>query len=115
MPKMPPRACSYPKCSKYTVIDGRCDDHKREPWQHTKTASERGYGNDWKVLRQQALSRDNFLCQSCRTNGVYTPATDVDHIKPKSQGGTNAMSNLQSLCKSCHREKSQQEAIEGRR
>ena len=114
MPNLPPKACSYPRCGAYSVKGGRCEEHKHESWSHTKSPTERGYGNDWRVLRQQVLSRDNFLCQHCRTNGVYTPATDVDHIKPKFEGGTNAMINLQSLCKACHRAKSKQESARAR-
>jgi hypothetical protein len=32
-------------------------------------------------------------------------ATDVDHIIAKSKGGTDAYSNLQSLCHRCHSQK----------
>ena len=35
---------------------------------------------------------------------------ETDHIVPLHRGGTNAWSNLQSLCKSCHVRKSALEA-----
>lgn len=69
---------------------------------HDKTASERGYGNDWRKLRQEILLRDKGLCQECRRRGRLTKATHVDHIKPKADGGTDDPVNLQSLCKTCH-------------
>jgi len=39
------------------------------------------------------------------------PATEVDHIVPKSAGGSDSMENLQGLCKPCHSRKT---AYEGR-
>jgi 5-methylcytosine-specific restriction endonuclease McrA len=31
-----------------------------------------------------------------------TWATEVDHIKPKAQGGTDESENVQGLCHQCH-------------
>lgn len=67
------------------------------------TSSQRGYGYKWQKLRKIILQRDAYLCQECLRNKKLTIATDVDHIKPKSAGGTDCESNLQSLCKSCHK------------
>jgi 5-methylcytosine-specific restriction enzyme A len=51
----------------------------------------------WKKLRRYHLSCQP-LCVVCGK-----PATDVDHIKPISQGGEPwAVGNLQSLCHGCH-------------
>lgn len=66
------------------------------------TTTERGYGYQWQKLRKMVLQRDAYLCQECYRNKKLTPATDVDHIKPKSAGGTDDQDNLQSLCKPCH-------------
>ncbi|WP_407047632.1 HNH endonuclease [Vibrio cholerae] len=41
---------------------------------------------------------------------MITAATDVDHIINKACGGTDAESNLQSLCKPCHKEKTRSES-----
>ena len=68
----------------------------------SKTTAERGYGYAWKKLRLLILQRDAYLCQECYRHKKLTPATDVDHIKPKSAGGTDDPDNLQSLCRSCH-------------
>lgn len=69
----------------------------------------RGYGSRWVKLRRQALLRDDFLCQHCLLIGNHTAATDVDHIIPKADGGADSMTNLQSLCRSCHSEKTRLE------
>jgi 5-methylcytosine-specific restriction protein A len=34
-----------------------------------------------------------------------TIATEVDHIVPKSQGGTDDDDNLQAICSPCHKTK----------
>ena len=78
------------------------------------TRQERGYGADWQRARAQALKRDNYLCRPCVKQGRITEAKAVDHIKPKSQGGTNEQSNLQSICDDCHATKTQAEALEAR-
>ncbi|MCB0080444.1 MAG: HNH endonuclease [Caldilineaceae bacterium] len=45
------------------------------------------------------------LCRHCRERGQTTAATEVDHIKARRDGGSDAFDNLQSLCKSCHSRK----------
>lgn len=65
---------------------------------------ERGYGTDWDKLRKVILARDCYQCQAClRGNpGRITAATHVDHIIERVEGGGDAPSNLQSLCRPCH-------------
>lgn len=58
-------------------------------------------GSSWDQTRKAVLSRDNYACRSCRRKDNLT----VDHIVQLSQGGTNNMENLQTLCKYCHEEK----------
>lgn len=116
MPAMPPRPCTQPRCRSLAIEDGRCADHKREPWASNKGRSrhERGYGNDWEKQRKAALERDTFLCQQCIRLGIVRRATQVDHIIPKSQGGSNSSGNLESICDSCHTSKTVLEATHGR-
>lgn len=114
MPKAPPRPCTYPRCTKYAEKGGRCAEHEvRHRWNHKGNRHERGYGSKWDKLRKSVLLRDQHLCQHCLQLGIYTKATDVDHINPKSLGGTDDFDNLQSLCKKCHRAKSLEEAKNG--
>lgn len=94
---------------------GFCDEHadKRSNWnnrlQRNGSTTARGYGHDWRKLRLQVLRRDEYLCVKCAQAGLVVEATDVDHIIPKHDGGTNDMSNLQSLCSPCHKEKTAKE------
>jgi len=101
------------------VRDGgsRCKDHpKVNSFADKKsrgTRHERGYGSAWTKLRESILQRDAGLCQACRKQGRLTPARDVDHIIPKAEGGTDDESNLQSLCRACHTEKTKAETARG--
>jgi 5-methylcytosine-specific restriction enzyme A len=82
-------------------------------WKHDRRSRhERGYGSDWDKLRKQAMDRDFWLCQPCKRKGRLTPATECDHITPKSQGGKDVLSNLQAICTDCHRAKTAKEAAE---
>jgi len=47
------------------------------------------------------LTRDRYRCQ---INGpkCTTTATTADHIKPKSEGGTDEPSNLRASCGPCN-------------
>lgn len=54
-------------------------------------------------LRWEVLARDNWTCCSCgrstREDGVVL---HVDHIVPRSKGGTDEIDNLQTLCSKCN-------------
>lgn len=57
---------------------------------------------DWKRICQFILERDGFTCQYCRSEkGPF----EVDHVLPKSRGGTDDYSNLLCACMSCNRSK----------
>ena len=55
--------------------------------------------------------RQNPLCVTClsKTPPRFRAATDLDHIKPLHQGGTDTPDNRQGLCHDCHVEKSKTE------
>lgn len=115
MPSLPPRPCTAPRCRAYAVKDGRCDKHQREPWSHNgKTAAERGYGYKWTKLRAKVLKRDGHLCQNCLQEGIYTQATQVDHVIPKFLGGDDRLENCSSICDNCHTKKTANESKQGR-
>lgn len=114
MPSLPPRACTSPGCAAYVTKRGRCDKHQPKAWAKQGSGSSRGYGWKWSALRRQVLERDDYLCQPCLNAKRITKASEVDHILPKSRGGTDIASNLESICPSCHGYKSMGEAQKGR-
>lgn len=57
-----------------------------------------------KSIRFEVFKRDSFTCQYC---GRQTPQTilEIDHIIPKSKGGTDDINNLITSCFDCNRGK----------
>lgn len=60
-------------------------------------------------LRAEVLDRNGFTCQGCGlTPGDIDPYTDrpvrlhIGHIKDKSLGGKDELSNLRALCSTCN-------------
>jgi len=70
-------------------------------------------GRPWRRLRDSILQRDKHLCQPCKAQGRYTEATQVDHIVPQAEGGTDDRVNLQAICDDCHEAKTREEAKRG--
>lgn len=54
-------------------------------------------------------------CASCGWRIQPGQRWDLDHIRPLSEGGSNANSNLQVLCRTCHGTKSKTEVSEAAR
>lgn len=122
--------CCYPGCLRPVARGERyCALHlekgkKRDEEQEAKakkirekrrrelrgSSADRGYGWRWQKLRNRYIAQ-HPVCEKCRENGVIRMATDVDHIIP--HRGAPALlydeGNLQSLCKSCHSEKTARE------
>lgn len=55
-------------------------------------------------VRYQVLKDAEGLCELCGISSKLAPI-DVDHIIPKSKGGSDDISNLQALCGKCNRNK----------
>jgi len=61
------------------------------------------YGPDWRYQKRLALKRDNYTCQMCgRSRRELKRMPDVHHIIPYPESKDNSLSNLISLCYSCH-------------
>lgn len=66
------------------------------------------------ALRLEILERNGFTCQCCGIGpGDPDPSAlgrkarlQIDHVKPLTQGGTNASENLRVLCTSCNQARS---------
>ncbi|NET87405.1 MAG: HNH endonuclease [Kamptonema sp. SIO1D9] len=56
------------------------------------------------VVRKYVFARDNYCCQSCGKTSQQT-ILNIDHIIPLAKGGSNDISNLQTLCCSCNQKK----------
>jgi len=65
------------------------------------------YPPDWDTRRIAVLQRDSYTCSNCGVrSGPYggdsAPPLHVHHVVPLSDGGSNRLSNLTTLCESCH-------------
>jgi 5-methylcytosine-specific restriction protein A len=80
-------------------------------WHGRGTRHEQGYGTAWDRLRLVVLKRDGYLCQcaECKSSGRVRLASQVDHIRPKARGGSDALDNLQAIHAECHRRKTNAE------
>lgn len=66
------------------------------------------YDHNWRKVRAKRLQEEP-LCRHCQEQGHITPATQVDHIKPRADGGKDVYENTQSLCQPCHAAKTAEE------
>ena len=71
-------------------------------------ATARTYNWQWQKVRAMQL-RHEPLCHDCQAQGYTTPATEVHHLISVRNGGTNTLSNLQSLCKMHHSQETARE------
>lgn len=74
----------------YRYIDGRSYDK-----------SPHRYGDDWDKIRFLIYERDNFTCQDCGKR-MSKIVFDVHHKIPFLVSFDNSLSNLITLCRSCH-------------
>ena len=105
MPTKPKRPCSYPGCPKLTDKQ-YCAEHEgvaRKSYDKYERSHDvnKTYGRAWKRIRDQYVSI-HPLCEMCQKEGRLVAADEVHHKLPISKGGTHDLSNLMSLCKSCH-------------
>jgi ATP adenylyltransferase len=66
-------------------------------WQHRKASS--GYISG--TFRYEVLKRAKFRCELCGVSEDIR-ALEMDHIIPRSRGGTDDLDNLQALCYRCN-------------
>ena len=59
---------------------------------------------DYRTHRHRLYGEQEGVCAGCGTHFPFR-VMDVDHILPRSQGGTDHADNLQMLCSGCNRSK----------
>ncbi|MFC4990326.1 HNH endonuclease [Saliphagus infecundisoli] len=62
---------------------------------------------DWEARRKAVYRRDDWTCQNCgRQSGPYAgddgERLHAHHIQARADGGSNRLSNLETLCEPCH-------------
>ena len=68
---------------------------------YIKKRKEQGKSSSWQIF-----NRDNFTCQYCGKNPTEDNVKlNVDHIKPRTSGGTDDFENLITACEQCNCEK----------
>lgn len=86
-----------PKPNKWPIHDPDADKRRYTPLvipKRKKTITE-------SAKRKTVYERDGHKCKMCGSGLDLT----LDHILPKSRGGTNAIKNLQTLCYPCNQRK----------
>jgi len=99
MPHKAQTPCTFGGCRNLAVMDGRCAQHPRPPFQRRQdtrpSAVQRGYDYAWRKIRD-AFLKANPLCWCGET------ASHVDHQISKARGGTDDPANLRGICARHH-------------
>lgn len=115
-----PAKCRWPTCSKTgRFAHGFCSDHEQHAPKRSFDKLKPGIRDkfydtpEWRKTRKEYLEQHPW-CQ-LRLKDCKRRATQVDHKKPRSEGGASLdPSNLQGLCSSCHGKKTLQQRRERR-
>lgn len=108
MPTVPKQTkCAYLGCTnERSPLNTYCPLHGGKGYNDTfkrKQFNAKYQTAQWARVRARTLSA-NPLCQSCKTLGKVTAATEVDHLFAWQLIGEDAFyaNVFQSLCKNCH-------------
>ena len=118
------KACAYTGCLEYSHTESAyCPTHRTQverPRNQRRSNKRRNAPGNNAATRARRIIRNDWdngiatICQHCGT--PHPPATiELDHIVPLIDGGLDVDTNLQALCKPCHRNKTQAEAAHRRR
>jgi len=116
MAMRPLKACPVPGCPN-RVTRGRCEQHTRQSQRlassHQASRHERGYDNRWAAYARSFLAANPNCRDIYAVHGQFGKFADlVDHIIPASVAPELFWepSNHQSLCTTCHRRKTGEDA-----
>jgi hypothetical protein len=94
----------WERASLIALCDGKVADYvaRRQDaiWRHRAQNFEPIAG----TLRYEVLKRARGRCEACGISNEER-ALQVDHIIPRTKGGSNDLSNLQALCSACNAQK----------
>lgn len=89
----------------FATYEGRCEQHRRKAWQNKSARNRMLDPAKWQRVAAAYLSREP-ACVACGS----TYRVQVDHITELADGGEMYdEENLQTLCETCHIQKSRQE------
>ena len=90
-----PHLCAEPYCPNIVEGVGRCPEHR------SAESGTAGYGYAWRKIRDRYFAAHPM----CETPGCGQAGRDVHHRDGRHpwEPGANAWSNLETLCRSCHR------------
>ena len=91
-----------------TVEAGRFDTQKMQNPNITHVEYQQGELQGY-LLREYVLAKWQRKCAYCDAHGV---PLEIEHMVPKSRGGSNRASNLTLACHACNQRKGQQTAAE---
>lgn len=105
-----PKFCGNAECGALVPAGQRYCQECEQPWKTSHpTRNSRSADAKWRKTVKFVLNRDRRQCQIRYVGTCFGPASEVDHIIPVSQGGTDHPSNLQAVCRPCHLAKSSDE------
>jgi 5-methylcytosine-specific restriction protein A len=105
-----PKFCANAECGNLVPAGQRYCPECEQPWK-TSQPTRKSPSADAKLRKvvRFVLKRDRHQCQIRYVGICIGVATEVDHIIPVSQGGTDHPSNLEAACRPCHLAKSADE------
>ncbi|MFI1090937.1 HNH endonuclease [Streptomyces sp. NPDC020917] len=100
-------------CARLTRNPSRCDNctaiAERQRSQRRGKTTARGYGYAWQHLRARLIAEHVAIhgqwCPGFEREAHTAERLSVDHIVPRTAGGTDDRENLQVLCLSCNSRK----------
>ena len=93
------KVCSIIPVGNIIVEAAEFDVHKLKNPSVSGVGYQHGGGEGFYNVKSAVLSRDNYTCQICGANDAKF---EVHHVIFRSEGGSNRMDNLVTLCKECH-------------